>query len=193
MMAPRLGELAVIACLIPLATAVALANPAPPYEETVTYAEAYDQTVADLGEYGGWYRYRWDITYNGVEALPDPEFMRAFVVYDPDGSIQLRNASAWWTGTSDPLLDWHGVEDGANVAAEWYAAPASGARLYPGAEVSFQGDLGHALASTSITAIHIQYGEDSEWVNNVPEVGTWALLLATGAFGGWLKRRRKEH
>jgi len=25
-----------------------------------------------------------------------------------------------------------------------------------------------------------------------PELGTWALLLATAAFGGWLKRRRKE-
>jgi len=26
----------------------------------------------------------------------------------------------------------------------------------------------------------------------VPEVGTWTLLLATGALGGWMRRRRRD-
>ena len=28
--------------------------------------------------------------------------------------------------------------------------------------------------------------------DDAPELGTWALLLATGALGGWVRRRRKE-
>lgn len=33
-----------------------------------------------------------------------------------------------------------------------------------------------------------EYGKE----HPVPELGTWTLLLATGAFGGWIKRRRRK-
>lgn len=34
--------------------------------------------------------------------------------------------------------------------------------------------------------------DDETDIPEVPEPGTWVLLLATGAFGGWLKRRRES-
>jgi len=42
------------------------------------------------------------------------------------------------------------------------------------------------------TDIGLNYQDNLDALDVTPEVGTWALLLVTGAFGGWIKRRRKE-
>ena len=40
----------------------------------------------------------------------------------------------------------------------------------------------------SFVALDANYQE--HFRDDSPELGTWALLLATGALGGWIRRRR---
>ena len=44
-----------------------------------------------------------------------------------------------------------------------------------------------------MTFVDVPYVDDLRVEGEcTPELGTWALLLATGAIGGWIKRRRRE-
>ncbi len=157
-----LMRLTLLASVLAVVSAAGFANPAPPFSETVADPTSYYQAVTDMG--GN--QYLWDITYNGAASLPDPEYMAAFAVYD---------ATVTLVSTVDPS-GWPGVPDGNHVAVEWYASPASTYRLSPPDSISFQATFNQPLANPFLTAIHIQYGENSEWVNNTPELPPAALL-----------------
>jgi len=153
---------------------------APPFGSTVADASAYDITVTLLP--GN--EYQWVVNYND-SLLPNPEYMRAFVVYDSSVSL---------ISTTDPT-GWVGSADGAAAAVEWYAHPATN-RLSPGDSLVCQAKFDTALEDPLLTAIHIQYANDgSQWTNNTPELPPAALLsLSILPLGlAYIRgRRRKE-
>ena len=153
---------------------------APPFGSTVADASAYDITVTLLP--GN--EYQWVVDYND-SLLPNPEYMRAFVVYDSSVSL---------ISTTDPT-GWVGSADGAAAAVEWYAHPATN-RLSPGDSLVCQAKFDTALEDPLLTAIHIQYANDgSQWTNNTPELPPAALLgLSILPLGlAYIRgRRRKE-
>ena len=136
------------------------ADPAPPFGSTVADASSYDITVTLLPDN----EYQWLVDYND-SVLPNPEYMKSFVVYD--SSVSLIS----WT---DPT-GWVGFADGGAAAVEWSASPATN-RISPGDSLVYQAKFDTALADPLLTAIHIQYPDGSQWTNNTPELPPVALL-----------------
>ncbi len=161
----------------------------------------YDPTYQDDGVMGGFAVYDTACSENigGNDPLGnDPHLLDTATYHE----VRVLRQGNW----EDVTSAWTAVhEEQSNWVVAWQMAH-QGEVVQPGEEIIFRMAFDRALSSPEFNAIHVrQLGpgdEDSEYVANsfgwyeepgdeVPEPGTWALLLATAAFGGWIKRRKR--
>lgn len=167
-----------------LILSVAVCTAQPPFDETIADAGAYDLTCQLLDPVD--FTYQWILDYNGTSfpSAPPGEFITRFIVYDDVVDYVGAGATAeiWNGGSWDPLADWSASIPGQPTGAVWWQddVPAVGSRVYPEASLRFTADFTGLLADCSKTAIHVQAlgpnNDQSEWVNNTPELPPSALM-----------------
>ena len=187
----RTVVLTLLVLLVPLAVCSAI--PAPPFDETVPDVGAYNVDVTKTAVSSGW-EYQWTVAFNGTSLFgpDDPDGdpiqrMHKFVVYGCD-SVGLVDA---YDSTAPPW--WAAVNPGNNALVEW-VADKNVDRLRIGDSIVFTAVLDSEL-TCDVTAIQVQYGEDSEWVTNTPELPP--SLLSVLGFGsmalvGRIRRRLRR-
>jgi len=183
---------------------VAVGQADPPFTSVTTDPTAYSYDLTHT-EAGGLHTYVFDLTFHGG-AVPEPGStvvrMRAFIVYGMDSSI-IVDASA-----AGQALTWAESENGSHVLWEWATSgnpnPPNGDCMFPDPDPTsnslFTIVTNAPLPDPSQTAVHILWrdasGEDqSEWVNNTPELPP--SLLSLLGFGGAalmhrIRRRRNR-
>jgi hypothetical protein len=195
---------AAVVVILAISVTAGLTAPAPPFASTVADAGAYDLTctLIDLGTN----TYQWELDYLGTSLpqSPDGEYMASFVVYDDVANYVGAGATAeiWNTGTLswDSLADWDTTNPGIPSAAiEWTDnVPSAMSRIQPVESLRFTAAFTGLLDDCSLTAIHVRQlgedGEDSEWVNNTPELAPGALMGLTMLPLGlsYLRNRRRK-
>jgi hypothetical protein len=188
----------VLCLLIPAALSWAL--PAPSWDEADYDRNSYDVTITrDMSQPS---KYVYDITvvFNGTMYFgpDDPDGdpiqqMKHFVLYAPTaGGVGLLDA---WPTAAPPNF-WVAKNPGNNSLAEW-GAKTDDDRLRIGESIVVRAEFTAPLQyiDEPITAIQVQYAEDSDWVKNTPELPPSLLSilgLGTAAFMGRIRRRRKK-
>ena len=168
-----------------LILSVAVCTAQPPFDETLADPGAYDLTCQLLDPVD--FTYQWVLDYNGTSfpSAPPGEFITRFIVYDDVVNYaSAGTAEIWNSGTLawDPLGDWSASVPGQPTGAVWWqdGVPSAASRVHPEASFRFTADFTGLLADCSRTAIHVQglgpNNEDSEWVNNTPELPPSALM-----------------
>ena len=171
-----------------VASTVALADPAPPWSQTVLDPAAYDLTVVQSMS-GGHYLYDWTVTFKGTDLMVSPEYMDMFAVYD-DSEVRIAAGTA---PQASPWKIFSGNTPG--IAVEWMATPANTLRLHEGNSISFWASFIRPLDNPVVySSIHIQGQPNSLWVRHktpelpcLPLLGMSTLVIRLLS----LKRRRK--
>lgn len=193
--------------LLGVANACADAGVAP-WHATIPYGGAYDITYDEQTDTTQ-YHYYWEVTFNGIGTGDPSERMTAFALYylpdvptlpvgcpttvsNPNTGTRTVN----WSSPSDPKPTPHGITVG--WSADNPTLQGTTDAVFVGETIglfmtTFDAQLPDSYLdpTTEIpSGVHVQWGEDSEWVNQTPEPVT-AVLLALGIPTALVARRRK--
>lgn len=185
----------------------AFGDPAPEWDSTIKDPDSYLCTSYGPDTTGLPLVWAWDLTYLGYELNNNPyQQLRLFAVYEDTNAKWVGSSDSalkleWWDGSAFVPLkqvdEWEAWAQDTKVAVEFRdKSPTPNEYLEPGNRFRFQATFTGELTSPDKHAIHITKlglnAEDSEWVNNTPELGTWALLLLGIPVGAALRRRRQQ-
>ena len=189
--------LVVFCLLVPAASSWAI--PAPPWTEAQDDNGAYDLTIARDMSLPAQYMYDLTVTFNGTSLFgpddPDGDPIQrftTFVLYEPAAG-GIAPVDSW--EVNNPAY-WTVKNPGNNGLVEW--GNKTGAdRLRIGDSITFRAELTGLLEYEGVvrSAIKVQYGNDSGWIRDTPELPPSLLSmlgLGCAAFAHRIRRRFKK-
>ena len=180
-----------------------VADPAPPFSETIADPSAFDITRTLLSGALDTWTYQWDLTFYGLDTDTNPhQFLGEMAVYDDaakykeddSGIVELLMGDSYGDVTAQWAV-WR--PEKAGLAIEWRGPKDQASRVEPPSTLRMTANLDRELTAPDwMVALHIQGtgpdGEDSEWVNPTPQLAPSALMgLGMLPLGiAYLRKRR---